>query len=205
MAFVPQVFLANYAAHGDFAKVSKFAAYIDPPRALDSGGLFGGLLPLPDFVDSASLSLQCESAELPGYNINTVEAKIYGAPYHVAATPVFNELNLTFICAGDLWEKKFFDDWMDLIMPKKVQGSTGYLATYPQDYRGSVTVVQFSETGIPSYTVKFEQAFPYTMQPMQTNWADDGIHRLSVGFRYTEWERKSLLGRLLGAAANLIR
>jgi len=204
MAFVPQAFLANYAVHGDFSKVSKFAAYIFPPKNLESGGLFGGLLPLPSFLNAASLSFQCEAAELPGYNINTIEGKVYGAAYHVAATPVFNELNLTFICAGDLWEKKFFDDWMDLVLPKKTSGRTGYLASFFKDYSSSIRVVQFTEVGIPAYTVQFEQAYPYTMQPMQTNWADDGIHRLSVGFRYTEWERKSLVGELLGKISDMI-
>lgn len=196
--------MGNFAAHGDFSKTSKFAAYIFPPKGLNSGGLFGGLLPLPNALDAASLSFQCEAAELPGYNINTIEGRVYGAPYHVAATPVFNELNLTFICAGDLWEKKFFDDWMDYILPKKVENRTGYLANYFRDYTSTVRVIQFTEVGIPAYTVKFEQAFPYTMQPIQLNWGDDGINRLQVGFRYTEWERKSLLGEALGAIGNLL-
>ncbi len=199
MAFVPQLFMANMGLHGDFSKVAKFAAYIDPPKRLNSGGLLGGLIPLPNFLDSVSLSFQCEVAELPGYNINTIEGKVYGASYYVPATPVFNELNLTFICAGDMWEKKFFDDWMDLVLPKKKVNAFGYLASYPDDCYGSIRVVQFTEIGLPSYVAKFEQAFPYTMQPMQTNWADDGVHRLTVGFRYTEWEREDLVRNLIGS------
>lgn len=197
MAFVPQLFMANMGLHGDFSKVAKFAAYITPPSDLESGGLLGGLIPLPDIVDTISLSFQCEVAELPGYNINTIEGRISGASYYVPATPVFNELNLTFICAGDLWEKKFFDDWMDLVLPKQKKDQFGYLANYPKNCYGSIRVVQFTEIGLPSYVAKFEQVFPYTMQPLATNWADDGIHRLTVGFRYTEWERESLLGNLV--------
>lgn len=204
MAFVPQLFMANMGLHGDFSKVSKFAAYIDPPSNLTSGGFLGGLIPIPpslSAINSAGLSFQCEVAELPGYNINTIEGKVYGASYYVPATPVFNELNLTFICAGDMWEKKFFDDWMDLVLPKKKRDNYGYLANYPDDCRGGIRIVQFTEIGLPSYVAKFKQVFPYTMQPMATNWADDGIHRLTVGFRYTEWEREDLVRDLLSSVA----
>lgn len=202
MAFVPDLFLANYAVHGDFSKVSKFAAYIFPPSGLTSGGLFGGLIKLPSLVNSAGLSFQCETAELPGYNINTVESKIYGAPYQVAATPVFADLSLTFICAADLWEKKFFDDWMNFILPKGT--NRGYLANYKNQYASIIRVVQFTETGIPSLTIKFMEAFPYTIAPMTTNWADDGIHRLTVGFKYKHWERESLIASaILGRATQV--
>lgn len=203
MAFVPQLFMANMALHGDFSKVSKFAAYIDPPT-FRNGGLLGALASVAGdvgekilgAVNTIGLSFQCEVAELPGYNINTIESKIYGSSYYVPATPVFNELNLTFICSGTLWEKKFFDDWMDWVLPKKTNNEYGYLANYPEDCVGRIRIIQFSEIGVPSYIAKFKQVFPYTMQPLQTNWADDGVHRLTVGFRYREWERESLVENL---------
>ena len=212
-------FLANYAVHADFAKTSKFAVLVfQPPGLTNSGGLFGGLIgqnkltqQLASPINTASLSFQCESAVLPGYQINTVEQKIFGAPFTGAATPVFSPLQLTFICAGDLWERKFFEDWMELILPrepkknevKNVLGRSDYWADFEGNnqrppftaefrtqYVTTIQVIQFHETGIPSARYKFEEAYPVEMEPQGLNWGDDGIHRLQMTFHYRTYQRE---------------
>lgn len=203
-------FLSNYAIHGDFAKPSKFAALIYQPPGLVAGGLFGGLIgqnratqQLGRGLNVASLAFQCESAQLPGYQINTVEQRVYGAPWHTAATPAYQPLELTFICAGDMWERKFFDDWMEFMLPKESERvsvseyinaggekTTQGLARYRDEYISSIQVIQFHDTGIPSNRFYFEEAFPVNVAPMPVNWGDDGIHRLNVTFQYRTWRRE---------------
>lgn len=128
MAFDVNKFLANFDSHGGFARTSKFEAKITLPEQLAKIG------------SMESLSLQCETTELPGYAINTVEQKIFGAPTYIAATPSFGDISLTFICAGDLWEKKLFDAWMELIVPKKT-----YLANYKNNYATEIQIDQYSD------------------------------------------------------------
>jgi hypothetical protein len=211
----PDVFLANYAAHLDFAKPSKFAALIYQPPGLIAGGLFGGLVGqtqatqfLGRGLNTGSLLFQCESAVLPGYSFNTVSQKIYGAQFTQAATPEYTPLELTFICAGDLWERKFFEDWMEFILPKgtskttieslvNVEGAGRAAATakYRNEYCGSVQVIQFHETGIPSARYTFEEVYPVSVAPQPVNWGDDGIHRLNVTFQYTRWGREKSVAK----------
>jgi hypothetical protein len=198
MSFVDK-FMSHYSGHQDYSKTSKFEVLIFAPPALT------GTLKNPE-----GLKFQCETSELPGYNINTVDGKVYGAHYAVAATPVFNDLNLTFICAGDLWEKQFFDSWMDYIMPK---GDYGYFPQYRQSYVAPIQVRSYLETpstpslfglldktnsaGQPyleigpkiAYEAKFVEAFPTSVAPVTLNWADDGINRLNVTFKYKRWEK----------------
>lgn len=207
-------FLANYALHFDFAKASKFAVLIFQPEGLVAGGLFGGLIgqtlsteKLGAFINPASLSFQCEQASLPGYQINTVEQQIYGASFVQASTPVFQPLELTFICAGDMWERKFFEDWMELVLPREPskvnfkgiddffptdkQGDRPpFTAKYRSEYVSTIEVIQFHETGIPSVRYKFEEAFPVMMAPQALNWGDDGIHRLQMTFSYRTYRRE---------------
>lgn len=223
-------FLANYAVHADFAKASKFAVLVFPPPGLtNSGGLLAGLIGQKKAVidektklvdrnrmgiggglNAASLSFQCESAVLPGYQINTVEQKVFGAPFTGAATPVFEPIQLTFICAGDLWERKFIEDWMEVVLPREPEKNSSkfalsnetwfspdrqsqrpaFTAGYREEYVSTIQVIQFHETGIPSARYKFEEAFPVDMNPQPLNWGDDNIHRLQVTFQYRTYRRE---------------
>jgi hypothetical protein len=125
MSYVDK-FLAHYANHRDFSKAAKFQAELYLSDTLFS------VLPNPQ-----GLKFQCEIAELPGYNFDTVDGRIFGAPFAIAARPVFQDLRLTFICAADLWEKKFFDAWQEYIMPK-----TDFLPRYRSEYISTIEVSQ---------------------------------------------------------------
>lgn len=103
MPFKISAFRAHFAKHGDFSPTSKFDVRITAPPAL---GLLAG-----------DLRFQCEATELPGYTINTVDNRYYGVANPVASFSSFADLNLTFVCAADLWEKKLFDRWMNLVVP----------------------------------------------------------------------------------------
>lgn len=179
MAFNINSFRDYFAGHQDFAKSSRFDVRISPPSKLG--------------YNSFDLRFQCEVSELPGYNINTVDGRYYGVASPVASVASFNDINLTFICAGDFWEKKLFDKWMNLIIP---------FNNYNPEYRDSyvspkIEINQFADYGdtaadessIPKiiYSVALFNAFPVTIAPLQMNWADDGIHRLSVTFKYEYW------------------
>jgi hypothetical protein len=215
----PDAFLAHHAAHFDFSKACKFGVLIFQPTGLIAGGLLGGLIgqtAVTRFamkpLNTAGLALQCEQASLPGYNLNTVEQKIYGAPWSIAAQPGdYLPLELTFISAGDLWERKFFEDWMEFIVPKgsirntadsfvgnftenlvnsdggsRAAGS----ATYRNEYISTIQVIQFHDTGIPSARYTFEEAYPVSIAPQPLNWGDDSINRVNVTFKYTTWSRE---------------
>jgi len=168
-------FISHFAKHNEFSKTSRFEVYI-------LGAPVGG-------VSTEGLRFQCETSELPGYNIDTVDGLVYGAPYAIAAKPAYNELNLTFICAGDLWEKKFFDSWLQYILPQ-----TNYVAKYRDEYTSTIRVSTYTDQGKASHQVEFIEAFPNTVAPIALNWADDGINRVSVGFKYRKWRSLPVQG-----------
>jgi hypothetical protein len=211
----PQVFLAHAATHFDFSKAAKFGVLIYQPPGLIAGGLLGGLIGQNKYtkvlmkpLNTSGLALQCESATLPGVGVNTVDQKIFGAPWSIAASPAdYIPLELSFICMGDLWERKFFEDWMEFIMPK---GSTRLTAdttvsalvnadgasraagsaTYRNEYISTIQVISFHDTGIPAARYTFEEAYPVSIAPTPLNWGDDTITRLNVTFKYTTWSRE---------------
>lgn len=193
MSFVDR-FLAHFANHKDFSKSSKFEVNVYANDNL-----------LANFGDARGLTFQCEAAELPGYNFDTVEGRVYGAPYAIAARPAFNDLRLTFICAGDMWEKKFFDNWQEFIMSKN-----NFFPKYRSEYIANIEVIQFVDVAAgnsPSfnqnqdgslvstadlrsqiaYRAVFHEAFPTSIDPISLSWADENINRLNVNFKYRYW------------------
>lgn len=209
-------FLANYMVHGDFAKPSKFAVLIFPPPGLTkAGGLLGGLIgqnalteEIGKAINTASFTFQVEQAVLPGYQVNTVEQAIFGAKFTQPATPMFDPLQLTMICAGDLWERKYIEDWMELMMPREPNkfkpkdalksiwrtddtlSRPPFTAAYREQYVSTIEVIQFHDTGLPSARYKFVEAFPVDMNPQTLNWGDNEIHRLQVTFQYRTYTRE---------------
>ena len=127
MAFNVNAFRTHFAKHNDFAKTSKFDVRITAPPGLN--------------LDATDLRFQCESTELPGYTVNTVEGRYYGVANPVASFPAFADLTLNFICAGDFWEKKLFDRWMNLVIP-----INNYNPNYKDVYTSpKIEINQFSE------------------------------------------------------------
>lgn len=174
-------FLDHFNKHNDFARTSKFEVLIAPPT---------GIADLATY----DLRFQCEATELPAYNINTVENRQYGVGLPVASTPVaFADITLTFICAGDMWEKKLFDKWMNGVVP-----INNYNPRYKDDYISSkIEINQYSgvatsdnpatQTSEKIYSAILFNAFPTSIGALSLNWADDGIHRLPVTFKYDYW------------------
>lgn len=127
--FQPDQFRTYFHNHSDFAKSSKFEVRIASPR-------ISGLSLWND-----DLRFHCESAELPGRAITTLDNRRYGVPDPVAATTTYSDIRLTFICAGDFIEKKFFDSWMNYIAP-----TDNYHVRYKEYYQTDIDIIQYYET-----------------------------------------------------------
>ena len=183
MSFKVDNFISNFDRHSGYARVSKFEVKIAQPPIKIQG------------ANIEDLTLQCESTELPGYTINTVESKIFGASTFVAAGASYGDITLNFICAGDFWEKKFFDSWMETIIPK-----TSYLLGYKEEYQTTIDIIQFADYSkgedefgqqdipIKIFTCKLLNAYPVNVAALQLNWSGDDIHRLAVTFKYDRWK-----------------
>ena len=183
MTFSPDKFRSHIATHGDLAKPSKFEVKI----------FRGNATAVTDA--SRGLSLQCEATELPGFNINTLEFKGYGPSWHIASTPTYSDLTLTFLCTTNMWEKIYFEEWMQKIIPTGYIDDAGNIsphAQYRDDYFSTIFIDQYAEynSSKPSYRCYLIGAFPINMAPLSLNWGDsDGVHRLQVTFKYVSWAR----------------
>jgi hypothetical protein len=189
MSFSPNNFLSNIKGKGGPAKSNRFEVVIPIPGALAgtvSNSLIEKILNLPqsafgdisDAINSAIgidegkqksanpavsryLTLQCETAELPGKTLQTADVKIYGPIFKVPYNVQYTDMNLTFICTNDFYERKLFDQWMEAIAPNDTYNMRFPKGNSPfTGYMTKVTVIQYDDSVKQIYAVNLIDAFP---------------------------------------------
>ena len=212
MSFSPNLFLSNIRGKDGLAKTSRFQVVLPIPVNVykPNSSIIEKILNFPNSVFndvsdavnkaiggetggsggssiSRYLSLQCESAELPGRNIGTADVKIYGPTFKVPTSTSYSDMNLTFLCTNDFYERKLFDKWLESIHPSDTNNfrfpkgeKSGYLT--------NITVIQYDDFIKQIYAVKLIDAFPIGIAPQALSWGEDGFHRLSISFAYQRFE-----------------
>lgn len=229
MSFLPQAFLSNINAKEGLAKPSRFEVILPIPTYINSfigNSLIEKILNLPNVLiaeitdiirneasntqsrsDNPSmtryLALQCEAAELPGRTLLTQEAKIYGPTFKVPYQTQYADMNLTFLCTNEFYERKLFEKWIESIMPPDTN-NLRYARGEKSRYLTNIKVIQYDEFIRQIYAVELIDAFPIGVAPQTVSWSEDMFHRLTVQFAYQKY-RVVYEGNydIVNAAANL--
>lgn len=175
----------NSFAKTDLARPSKFDVEITLPNKLKEANPW-----MQSSGMERTLTLRCETTQLPARTFATIEQKFGTNPIEKhAAMPVFNDIDMTFIVSDTMYEKYFFDSWFDWIYGWNSQ--TGFL--YKSDYVApSIKINQYDLYNQKSYIVELIDAFPVSMNQMDLNWNTDDFHKLTVTFSYTKWQTADL-------------
>jgi len=100
-----QKFRAISAAAGGPAKSNRFVIQITGGPSVLSNDIKG------------DLSFLCEATELPGRGFMSTDIRYYGPNFKAPYQSVYEDLNLTFICRDEFYEREFFDNWLNFINP----------------------------------------------------------------------------------------
>lgn len=181
---------------GGVSKPSKFLIQIIPPSF---GNGTASRIQFPEDMRRINdLTFQCETAELPGRTIATSDILIAGPSIKLPYTNVYNDITLTFICTNDMYEKRIFDDWLNVISNREQN-----TLSYREDYATTIGIFQYDEGGDKrpwpalTYGAKLIDAFPISINQLNLTWSDDNINRLSVTFAYTQYEPVGKLTNLI--------
>lgn len=168
---------------GGLAKSCRFATVIRPV----------GRYIQPYATFTRDLTYLTEIAELPGRGFMNIDVRYYGPNHKLPFQTTYEDMNLTFLCRTDSYERKFFDDWMLVINP-----INSFDFNYRDDYRADIDIYQFSEIGDMNeepeavYGITIKNAYPLLVNPQPVTWSDDQFQRLVVSFTYTHWTRYGL-------------
>jgi len=129
------------------------------------------------------LSLQCDTAELPGKTLQTADVKVYGPTFKVPYQSQYADTSLTFLCTNDFYERKLFDRWLEAIHPSDTN-NLRFPKGQSSRYMTNIKIIQYDEFIKQIYAVELIDAFPVGVAPQALNWGEDGFHRLQVQFAY---------------------
>ena len=214
MSFTPTLFLSNIRAKDGLARPNRFKMILPIPRYINnfiSTNTLEQLLNLPntlvsDVTDILSrpfsqnpldrssktsitryLSLQCDTAELPGKTLQTTDVKIYGPTFKIPYQKQYNDISLSFICTNDFYERKLFDAWINAIMPSDTN-NLRFAKDESTRYMTDIQILQYDDFIKQIYSVKLIDAFPIGLAAQPLTWSDDGYHRLTIQFAYQKFE-----------------
>ena len=212
MSFSPQLFLSNMQAKDGPAKPSRFEVILPIPQYISNfvgSSILESLVNLPNSIiasitditntnpteeqsktSNASLSrylaLQCETAELPGKTLMTLDAKVYGPIFKVPYMSQYGDTNLTFICTNDFYERKLFDRWIEAINPTDTN-NLRYAKGEKTRYMTNIKIIQYDDFIKQIFAIELIDAFPIGIAAQPLSWAEDTFHRLSVQFAYQKY------------------
>lgn len=206
---------ATIAKKGGVAMQNRFQVFFTPPTAnsvrsllnKDPKSLVGDLAknavkggsPLNIIPDPRDISILCESVNIPGRQISTID---YTAEKQTIKIPygVINEdVTMSFILTNDYYMKKLFDSWQSGAFDVN-----RYRAGYKNDFTADVIIQQLNQQNIPVFGVKLEGAFPVTVSSISLdNNSENTIQKLSVTLSYDNFVSEDIVDTVKSAAGSV--
>lgn len=157
--------------------VAKFANKLGRPI---SGFIFQNLIGRGE-----QLSLFCMGAEIPSRDVEAFEHKHYGERRQIGFNHVHPQLTLQYYCAEDLRERRFFEEWQNMVFDPETKG-----VGYYKEYTGRVEVQQW-DYGLTKKMAeyRFEEAYVTNIGNLTYDYNNSDIQRISISFNFRKYTR----------------
>jgi len=147
------------------------------------------IMEFPLYVNER-LSRNCMTTSLPGRGLQSQPLKIYGPPMeYVYETNYQNELQMTFRVGSDMFERVFFEDWMNAAYSNITAD-----VEYPDAYRRSLKLYQLDMVDRKVLCIRLDDVFCKSVGDIELSTdASDQIETVTVTIGYTEYQ---IIGKL---------
>ena len=133
------------------AKPNKFIVQLSLPQvALNKLGTDGVSAP-------RTLSIMAQNISVSGTNVNTLDSILQTSTRKIAYDKTTGELDITFLCGGDMLEKRAFDAWIASIF------LSNHTVEYYDNYTQNFTITQVNDAGNVIYKADIIDAYPITI------------------------------------------
>lgn len=206
-------------SRGGVARSNRFAIYMSSPvgqnifnstsgvlgnaaRSLLSGG---SISPRSLINDPRDIYLLAESCSIPGKSILTTERKIGSKAFKVAYGISTEDVSFTFNLTNDYYMFKYFNDWINMIVPNNDSTDNMSHVNYKSTYTTDVTIQQMGSTDfIPVYSVKLLNAYPLSINSVDLSNASEDISKVTISMAYDNWREEGIVDGILGAIGTTI-
>ena len=144
---------------------------------------------IPVTDEDKMLNFMCEQVDIAGRSVQSMMNLEYGIRREVAYNaPSYNPLNMTFICTGELMEKRVLDKWNNLIVDSTRGFDVAYYDTYAKNCSLEVTTLR-PDGETKSFSVKYQEVYPKSIQSIQLNHSTQNtVLRVSAEIQYAYFE-----------------
>ena len=139
----------------------------------------------PGGMAERQINMLCEAASFPGQNVRTTADSLRAGPAReVGQGTTYGPITLRFLCRPGLPEKKYFEDWQELMFSKET-----WQVNYYKNYVGEIVLDQLDRHDRSRYTVTMYEAYPKIITAQDFSYQSDNAYQtLSVEFTYFYWD-----------------
>mgnify|MGYP001170962293 FL=1 len=144
---------------------------------------------IPIGINDRQLDFMCEQVDIAGRSVQSIMNLEYGIRREVAYNaPAYNPLNLTFICTGELKEKRLLDRWNNLIVDSTQGFDVAYYDTYAKNC--SLKVTSLAQDGVTeNFSIVYKEVYPKSVQSIQLNHSTQNtVLRVNAEMQYAFFE-----------------
>lgn len=128
------------------------------------------------------------AAQLPASDLGTIEVPYFGRKVKLAGDRTFGDWTVTVINDEDFLIRNAMEEWSSRINSNQTN-LRSFGSAAPLLYKSTAEVTQFSKTGVPIRSYKFNGIYPSSISAIDLNWGDtDSIEEFQVTFQYDWWE-----------------
>ena len=163
--------LSTFHSEDGYAIPNRFEVLITRPKGSAS--------------ENRQISMRCESVNLPGRNLATMDdTNIYGPTREIVTGVTYaDEINMTFQASSNLEERVFFEEWQALAFDER-----SWNVKYYNDYISTVDIYILDKQNNRRFGIKLHEAFPKTIGPTELNQAPSTeIIKLPITFSFRYW------------------
>lgn len=130
----------------------------------------------------------CRATSIPESNLGTIEVPYFGRKIKLAGDRTYGDWSVTVINDEDFLIRNAMEEWSSTINHNQTNLRT-FGSAAPLLYKSTAEVTQFSKTGVPIRTYRFNGIFPTSISNIDLNWGDtDAIEEFQVTFAYDFWD-----------------
>lgn len=163
------------------ARSNRFIVNLTPPNSITQG-LRGQGVGTSDYVKLQNILLLCDSAQLPGINLNTAPIRTFGEIREIPYELNYEPITLTFFVDAEMNVKKLFDLWL-----YSTQVGDSRKFTYYDSYVTTMNIIVQDMEEQNRYMVDLFEAYPKTVSAVQMDFANRDVMKLNVTMMYKYW------------------
>ena len=177
--------LAGFRSNEGYAKPNRYEVLLLGPTNVGNGNIDNVARFLERQSNTRSISLRCESVNLPGRNLATSpDSNIYGPVRDIVEGVTYAEdITCVFQSSSGLDERVFFENWQ-----KQAFNEQTWNIGYYKDYIGALEIYLLDKNDQRRYGLKVWEAYPKTIGPIALGYATNNeIVKTEVVFSWRYW------------------